>query len=266
MHILFSNNVQVPINLNNSILQPTILGIFKNLQHVDIPFRAWDNPEYIDTMSYNQLIDRLVEFASRVSINIDRQCCLNSDQTYFNHIHKLYEEGYDGKSAWHDFHEHIHLCELYYKNRRPRLSIDYREKGGPLEKKFNMDWLSDSTTEIKTGNVYLDWSELGKTPYTYWGNQESTDIDRVCQLAKPWTKLQPKLQIALNNENMLANRKIAEFESWWSAYDERWCRHWQIPKWTIIDQYSVIVIGQIDSINTVVDLLKQEIYPVKVQL
>lgn len=264
MHILFSNDVRVPIELNNSILQNTILGIYKNLQHVDIPFREWDNPTYLSTLSYDQLIDQLIEFADRVSIKIDRQQCLNNDQSYFNYIHKLYEQGYNGNPAWLNFHEHIHLCEGYHQ--APRLVIHYREKAGLLQKKFNIDWLSGSTTNIKAGDVFLEWAELGKIPYRYWIDQEPNNINRICELAKPWINLIPKLQVALEDKDTLSNKKIAEFEKWWSTYDESWRRHWQLPKWTITDQFSVIVIGRIDPIETLTDLLKNQIHPIKVQL
>ena len=168
MQILFENSVQVPIQLTNSPAQDTILSIYKNLQHVPIHYREWDSPVYLGTISYESLVDRLIELASKVGVVIDRQRCIDEDQTYFNHIHMLYEKGYNGNSEWLDYHEHIHLCELYHTNKRqPRLTIDYREKSGLLEKKFDISWMSTATTKIFAGDVYVEWAELGKHPYTY---------------------------------------------------------------------------------------------------
>jgi hypothetical protein len=231
---------------------------------VDIPFRLWDNPAYLNTISYDQLVDRLVDLAEQVSIKLDRQLCLSNDQPYFNHIHKLYEQGYDGSPAWLDFHEHIHLCETYHQG--PRMVIHYREKAGLLQRKFNIDWLAGATTKIKTGDVFLEWAELGKTPYSYWEDQEPNNINRICELAKPWINLIPKLQVALEDKDILSDKKIVEFEKWWAEYNESWCQHWQLPKWTISDQFSVIVIGQINAPETMIDLLKNQIHPIKVQL
>jgi hypothetical protein len=181
-------------------------------------------------------------------------------------MHSLYEKGYNGNSCWLDFHEHIHLCELYYINeRQPRLTIDYREKSGLLEKKFDISWMESATTIIQAGDVYIEWAELGKHPYTYWKNNEPDDIRRICELVKPWLKLRPKLQIATADVNRLANKDIVGFNQWWSRYSDKWCQHWNITKWDINDIMACTVIGRVNHI-TISNLLEQKICPIKVQL
>ena len=268
MHILFENNVQVPIQLTNSPAQDTILGYYKHLQHVPIPFRPWDNPFYFYNLSYDELADRLVVYGQHVQVDVIRDQCIQSDpQPYFNHLHKIYEENYDGKPEWLNFHESIHQCEYYLLNRQDNsLNIDYREKAGLLEKKFNLDWLLTATTKINAGDVYIKWGELGKSPYSYWANGEPDDFDRLCALAKPWKICRNKLLIALYDTDFLVTLDCKNFNAWWDKKKQAWCHHWSLSEWTLEHMYSVVVIGHVDSVDTIIDLLKNQIHPIKVQL
>jgi len=264
MKILFSNGNTTNLGILNTPLGDVYRRIYKNLCQVDLQFRDWDNPYYLDRLTYDQLVDQLVFYAKQVLVEIDRTRCLAQDQIYFNEIHKIYELNYHGQSEWLDFHEHIHLCE-YYAQRLPKvLDIDYREKAGILERPFKLEWLADSTTEIKTGDVFVSWAELGKTPYTYWSNNEPNDVDRLCKLAKPWLKLRPKILIALEDIDTLKNKKKSEFEKWWAQYHPIWCRYWNLESWTIKDMYSVTVIGKVDDVELIKTQLKNNINPIKI--
>jgi hypothetical protein len=266
MHILFENNVQVTIQLTNSPAQDTILGYYKHLQHVPIPFRAWDNPFY--NLSYDELIDRLVEYGQQVQVKIlYDQCTQHNPQPYFNNLHKIYEENYDGKPEWLNFHEIIHQCEYYLMGRQENsLTIDYREKAGLLEKKFDPAWLSSMTTKVNAGDVYIKWGELGKSPYSYWANGEPDDFNRLCALAKPWNICRNKLSIALYDTDFLVALDCKNFDAWWDQHKQQWCQHWNLSEWTLDHMYSAVVIGRVNSVDTVIDLLKNQIYPIKVQL
>ena len=267
MHILFENSVQIPIELTNSPIQSDILNIYKHLQHVEILFREWDSPYYLLNITYAELVDRLILFGKNISIEVNRQLCLDRSQAYFNFLHEIYEKNYNGVPAWLQFHEHIHLCEIRaVKNTEAVLLLNYREKAGLLEKKFKIEWLNMGTTKINAGDVYLQWAELGKIPYHYWENNEPNDITRLCELAKPWLKLKPKLTVALEDIDRLKTKDIDNFNSWWETYHTAWCQHWNITQWTIEDMYKGIVVGKINPIDQVIDLLKHQIYPVKVQL
>jgi hypothetical protein len=263
MKLLFSNDSTIEIDIDNSQLGTTYQKIYKNLTHVPIPFSKWDNPYYLKTLSYIELVDQLILYANLVSVKVDRELCLQRNQQHFNDIHKIYEKNYDGHRAWLDFHEHIHLCE-YYDRPCKFLSIDYREKAGPLEKKFDMTWMKNTTTKIKKGDIFVQWAELGKTPYSYWLNNEPTDIARMCELAKPWLKLRPKLLIATDNKDTLENVKVDEFTEWWKQYSKPWCDHWGLESWTIKDIYAANVFGNVPDIDRIIFNLKNNILPVRV--
>jgi hypothetical protein len=256
MKILFSNNVTVDLEIDNSPIGQIYQKTYRHLSNIPIPFSAWDHGlNYKNTLGYAGLVDQLVMYAGQLSINIDKQRCLEQDQLYFNTIHKIYETQYDGSPGWLNFHEHIHMCESYFKKESNIFSIDYREKMGPLEKSFDRSWVDTTTTTIKAGDIYVAWSELGKTPYTYWQDNEPLVTERMCELIKPWLKLIPKLKIALEDIDRLNGVKVAEFETWWNQYKGPWLKHWNLTDWTTHDIFSVNVFGK----TTQLDLLLQQV-------
>lgn len=265
MQIVFSDGNTVDVALADTPLSAVYTKIYKHLGHVPIPFRDWDNPFYVAGMTVPELVEKLILYASKVSVQIDKQQCLQQDQGYFNHIHEIYEKNYNGDPAWLAFHEHIHLCEKL-TSRKSILRIDYREKSGLLEKIFDHSWLKHATTKIKAGDVFVQWAELGKTPYGYWRNNEPTDITRMCELAKPWLTLRPMIAIALADIDTLENIDITGFQSWWSQYSDTWCAHWNIPDWTIDNIQSVVVLGHVPDVKLLIQQLTNNTTPVWVSV
>jgi len=264
MKLVFSTDHVVELYIDNSSLGLAYQKIYKNLSTVSIPFRSWDNPYYTKNLTYPELVERLVTYAQQVSVNIDRLKCLAQDQQYFNSMHKIYEHNYNGNPAWLDFHEHIHICEMYSKESPYVFYVDYREKSGLLEKPMDPLWLANTQTTVQTGDVYVRWSELGKTPYTYWKNNEPNDIKRICELAKPWLKLKPKIYVALEDMDELKDKQCDEFKSWWKDYQTEWTQHWNIPSWDIENIFGVSVFGKTNQVELLKELLKNNAVPVKV--
>ncbi len=263
MQIVFSNNTAVDLILQPAPLATVYQKIYKHLGQVLVPFRDWDRPFYCNTLT--ELVEQLILYASKVSVDADRQLCLNQDQDYFNAIHKIYEDNYNGDPAWLNFHEHIHMCEQW-PAQKSRLTIDYREKMGMLEQPFDFAWLENATTEIKAGDVFVEWSELGKTPYGYWRNNEPADITRMCELAKPWVKLVPKIIVALEDIDTLHNVDVRAFESWWKQHSEEWCRHWNLSSWSTTDIFSVVRLGHAPEFANIIEQLKNNNTPTKILL
>lgn len=264
MKLIFSNNQQIELDIDNSPLGITYQKIYKNLSKVPIPFRPWDNPYYKKKLTYPELVEQLVQYARQVSVDIDRSKCLSRDQLYFNSIHKIYEQNYNGDSKWLDFHEHIHMCELYFKETHHLFCIDYREKSGLLEKPMDPQWLNNTQTTVRAGDIYVQWSELGKTPYGYWKNNEPNDIKRICELAKPWLKLRPKIYVALADIDRLKNKQCDEFSTWWKDYQQEWATHWNIPSWTVENIFGVSVFGKTTQIELLKEQLENMAVPVRI--
>jgi hypothetical protein len=266
MNLIFQNDEQLEIVLNNSVLRPVILKLFKHLQHVKIPFYDWDSPYYKNNCSWNELVLKMKEYGTLVGVEVDQSQLTEPNQNYLNHLHKIYEKNYNGKRDWLKFHEHIHLCEKYYICLPSTVSIDYRDLAGPLEKKFNFDWIKETSTKVHAGDVFIQWAELAKPPYEYWINQEPNNIDRLCELSKPWLIFKPKLKIALEDQDVLEGKHIDEFNSWWAKYEDLWCQHWQIPRWPIEFQYAQLIIGKITNWSRIIELLTNKVYPNRISL
>ena len=236
----------------------------KHLQHIPLMFKEWDNPFYLKTVTYAHLVDQLAKYASAVGIEIDQSQC--ESQEYFNRIHKIYEQNYNGDPTWLDFHEHVHLCENYTKPECAWLHLDYRERAGPLVKKVDPGWVTDLSTKIQKGDVYLAWAELGKIPYMYWRDSEPDDIQRMCELAKPWQHIRPKLCVALRDFDLLENIDVDGFNTWWPRYKIKWCQHWGIDNWDIEHMHGVAVIGSTNQADAIIDKLKNHTCPTGIQL
>lgn len=256
MYLQLDNSDRYDIVLESNPATVAVLQIFKHLQHVPVPFRKWDNPFYLSTQTHETLVSALDEFAGKLDIEVDVNRCLNYDQDYLNYLHKLYEKNYNGDPRWLDYHEHIHFCEPQeIRHEYKKLAINYREKAGPLERKFDMSFRYSFQTSVEAGQVYLAWAELGKTPYHYWQNQEPNNVDRICELAKPWLILRPKLMIALTDIDFLVDKDINGFNLWWNNYHDTWCRHWNIQQWSINDMFSVSSLGRISDLTGLIDNL-----------
>jgi hypothetical protein len=246
MQILWADGLAQDISPCRSAIHEAVVGMFKHLQHVPIPFQDWDNPGFYQDHGLDILAQRLKELGSRLDIPVDVDRC--GQQDYLNQLHQAYELGYNGTSDWLSFHEYLHFCERinYDHVRKHALVIDYREKAGRLERPFDNDWLQDSVTRVTAGDVFIGWAELGKVPYDYWDDGEPNDIDRMCELAKPWLLLKPTLMIALEDYDFLDKKRRSEFEAWWADYRTVWCQHWHLSDWSLEDQFANFIIGKVD--------------------
>jgi len=245
MLLTLSDGTEFTIHRYHTHLDQIVDKWCHHLSRVDIPYRYWDNQIGIKGSSLQWLVQNLVDHGKFFGIDVD----LNhlQDQTYLNKLHEIFENGYDGTSQWHDFHETIHAIERKLDRHvtMPVLEINYRQLAGMLKKPFQYAWIDLGRTQVETGEVYLAMDELGKSPLTYWIDRETDHIDRLCQLAKPWVWLRPKIHIALDDINFLSLCVPDEFYLWWNKHRESWCQHWTIPDWDLKHIKTVIPIGRI---------------------
>lgn len=237
MWIRFNNDCQVAFDPVAPF--DAILGrMYKHLQYVPLPWREWDNGNF-----RKDPIVFLIQAGQKIGVNVDAARC--DQQSYLNWLHQTYENLYDGKPEWLDYHELIHVCEksLGYSN---TLVLDHRELAGPLSRPFDPEWMCWATTQVPPGSIFIQWAELGKKPYSYWKDGEPQDLGRLCALAKPWLTLRGSINVALDQIDFMENKDHVRFESWWQHFEKPWCDHWQIKSWSLRDQYSVIPIGDLD--------------------
>jgi hypothetical protein len=247
----------VDIDLHPSPATNIIMKYLKHLQHVPVPMRDWDYPFYLDHIRLEKVIEKLYDYAMQLDVEIDPEQC--DQQSYLNHLHGIYEKNYNGEPDWLNFHENIHLCEDLIKlNHSKVLAIDYRELAGPLLVDFDRT-LIDQCDPIQTpGDVTVGWSELGKTPYSYWRSQEPNDIDRICELAKPHLKLRARLEITTQSELTRDPVDIENFVRWWACYEAAWCKHWNLPSWSLDQMARKFVIGHVVDFDKFLQILESQ--------
>jgi len=266
MQLIFENNVSYDLILNNSLVAETYKKIYKKLQHATLNFKDWDNPYYKVNKTKIYHVEKLINFADKLKINVDIQKILDQNQDYLNYLHKIYENNSDGNPDWLDYHEHIHLCEENNNTLKKILVINYREKAGLVTKKVEKNILNNLQTTVKKGQIFTRWAELGKKPYNYFIDKEPNDIYRMRELIKPWTYLYPIICIALDDCNFVEGKNIKEFTLWWEKYSPDWCEHNKLEKYDITDMFGVSIIGFTEDTDKITYLLQQNILPNKIKL
>lgn len=257
MKLLFDVDT-VDIELYPGPATDRVLKCYKHLQHIPLPMREWDYPFYLDETTEENLIDQLCDFARQLDIVVDPTQC--RQQSYLNDLHQVYERNYNGKSPWLDFHESIHLCEPITDRLSfiKQLKVDYRELAGPLVSKFDHSFTSQCKMNLEAGEITVDWAELGKTPYRYWAHNEPDNMDRLCELAKPYLNFRPRVCIPIEPVRPREIIDVENFTKWWDPRQEPWCRRWGIDSWTLDDMFGQIVIGRIIDFDKFLQLLQSK--------
>ena len=251
------------MELYNNTTAERIVKAYKHLQHLPLNFRPYDyiikykdNPELV--------ADALKTAAEKLSIDVDLTGLARSE--YRNNLHEIYEKGYDGSADWLEFHEMIHAVEMLAEGTvKDTVTIDYRQNSGQLTKQFDRQQLADGVTKVSKGTCYCHWAELGKDPFTYWADQEPDNINRFCELAKPWLWFKPVITVALEDIDFKPSvERIDRFNQWFNNYQQSWIQHWKLDNWTIEEIFTVIPIGKLMNLEQFKLQIQQGSYPIGV--
>lgn len=266
---------QFNVKLYNNPIADFVYNCFYHLQHFELNFNLYDNPYAEERLNLQNLRETFVHIANKLDIGIDQQKL--QDQNYLNYLHSQYEQVYSTttahpqdkiKNLWLTFHECIHLLE-YTKipNRSKIFRIDFRNLNAKLNTPFQRQFYNYGTTQVRAGQCYVEWCELGKKPYVYFENNEPKELDRFCELAKPWVELKPIMLIALEDKNFMnAFRRPNDFDIWFKDLREPWCKHWRINDWTVNEMFTVIPIGELHDIDSFHQLLANHHVPKKIKV
>ena len=262
LKLVFTDDSDLIINLNNSITASKLANMSKHLQRIPVRFTNYDNPfSYTLAISVQQLIEN----ANFLNITIDP--CQLENQVYLNSLHKIYEKQYDGDPRWLEFHEAIHMIEQVGSSAVPPMGISYGAAAGLLNVDYSYQELQTCQSTFAPGDCFVFFSELGKSPYSYWNDNEPNDYNRLVELSKPMIRLHFRMLIALTEINRLPSEKNqSEFDIWFAPYKKKWCDHWGIPNWTITQMVGGISVGTIDNVDLLAKKLKNNITPTRLLL
>ena len=181
-------------------------------------------------------------------------------QKVYNTLHQLFEETHDRLSVVKDnsvlykFHHAIHKAE---RGNRPRRQIDvgWGVKEGPLTQIMNCQPFYEDN--IKKNNLYLPWSELGKTPLTYWENKEPKDQTRFNTLCKPHYTFRAKFFIALDDKKCMTFSN--QFNQYFNQFKQQWLKHYGIDDWSERDEWCAPLLAHTDSTLDLREMVLQKI-------
>jgi len=266
MQLILSDKSSFDIDIKQNRVWDKLKHGYKHLQHVPIQFYPWDNKLKFNRSNVKQLVDTIVKSAEQLNVIIDPLLCEQCDQPYLNYLHEVYERNYNGDKTWLILHDHIHLLEnaLSSNSSNTSLSIDWRDLAGPLKKDFKHNMLEQGTTRIYKGDVYVRWQELGKVPYNYWKDKEPNNINRIKELCKPWLILRHTFCVALHDVDFTVESD--SFNIWWDQYHNDFCMHYNIPNWDLKQMHSVIVLGNLQDIDSLNVKLSQDIVPDRIKI
>jgi len=182
-------------------------------------------------------------------------------QSVLNYLHELYEKNHEVLSKKSNsqflyvFHHAIHDKEI--KNRKEtKHYVGWGIKEGPLTTMYKCnEFYAD---QLEKNNLYLPWSELGKTPLAYYKNKEPSSLDRFIELGKPHITLRPRFMICRQDEGV---KKFDDgFKNWFAMLSQGWLSHYGIEQWRETDEFSGVLLATPTEASADVDVILKQ-YP-----
>jgi len=240
--IIFDNNIEVNYRLHDTELAEKWANKIKHLQNVPIdPIESGIE----DFSDIKQIYNEFCKFANTEPIELEP---LNQDK--LNQLHRIYEEQHHrlsklkNNTILYRLHHSVHFHEGLGSNTKSlkNIAVGWGKYEGILTNQYKCyDFYED---RIIKNNIYLPWSELGKTPRTYWENKEPNNQNRFNTLAKPHTTFRAKFFIATKDKNPELFDK--NFVEWFDKYKQRWFEHHNIKKWDSVDEDSAPLLAITD--------------------
>ena len=248
-----SQITEVDYTLNNTLLA---VKWFSKIKHLcKIPIDTIESGKE-DISDLDKIYSQFCKFADLEYTPLNAQ----RDQKLYNTLHQLYEEEHDRLSVVKDnsvlykFHHAIHKAE---RGNRPRgqINVGWGVNEGPLTQIMNCQPFYEDS--IYKNNLYLPWSELGKTPYHYWANKEPKDKRRFNTLCRPHLTFRAKFFIALDNKKIMPFPN--QFNQYFNQFKQQWLNHYGVDDWTERDECCAPLLAYTDSTLDLREMVFQKI-------
>jgi hypothetical protein len=240
LKIVFNNNNKKQELLYNVVLNPVSERWIKKIKHLSkIKHSPIETTGASSPQNIQHIHREFCQFAGVEYNSIDY-----NEQQSLNLLHELYVSNHGRLSTLknndilYQFHNAIH--ELEKKSIGTRFYVGWGTSEGPLEEQFNCNEFYAET--FVKNNLYLPWTELGKTPLDYYNNHEPRELDKFCKLSKPHVTLRAKFMIAMKDFNPPA--LSPEFEQWFSQFKTPWLEHYNIRDWRACDEYLGVLLAE----------------------
>lgn len=270
LKILWEDGKFVEILLEKNPIADFYAGCIKKLQHITLEFNPRHNPLDPVRSNLEEIKKRFVEYANNIGVIVNIENLEN--QPYLNELHSKYTESDVLKNkdhAWFLFHDYLHLLEDILqdkKNKRTNIFFDYKDRAGPLIKKFDRELLKYSKTSYSVGDCFITFSERGKDLYRYFLDNEPNDIEPMCEIAKPWLYLRPVLNVYVFAPVIQIPEEDKKFINWLSKNKKEWCQHWNIDNWEPNETIARLPVGTVNDIEFMKKRFSVNNYPKKISI
>jgi len=157
------------------------------------------------------------------------------DQQDCNNIHAYtiryqYDHPVEIRNVFHRLHRQLHLLEdllLDTPSELLGLNAEWGEAGGLLTTTHKTSPYEYYTLRMIAGCLYQRWAEFGKTPYTYWKDQDLDDPQHFLATCKPHITFRPGFALCMRDHVEIC--QDTEFESWFKKYKQIWHEKYQVP-------------------------------------
>lgn len=199
--------------------------------------------------TWNDLLELIPKISETFGVTFDFD--INRSIKSTNLLHEVYENiqtslistgkinGKENLDLIYKFHACIHDNE---KNTKLydhwKISWGYKEDLVTKQKVLHEYY----TYPKKTNCLCSAWSELGKTPFTYFEDQEPNDQNRINELVKPHINFRPSF--LLYTESTTDDFFPIEFTEWWKTYSSDWCKKWNVGDYSINHKYGCLVLAE----------------------
>ena len=249
------NVLDIDYRLHDTVLARKWFTKLKHLRNIPVdPIESCTE----DVSNLHEIYTQFCKFAEidclPISTIVNQKEC--------NLLHKVFEENHERLSRrknnkiLYKFHHAIHSSEKKkHHATKTKIDIGWGIKEGPLTEVMQCQPFYEE--KLQKNNLYLPWSELGKTPYIYWINNEPTEQKRFNMLCKPHITFRAKFFIALHDiEGMTFPN---QFNQYFNQFKQQWLKHYGIDDWTERDEWSAPLLAHTDSTIDLHEMVFQKI-------
>lgn len=176
---------------------------------------------------------------SQIGLNYPTKDKFNQEDC--NELHSLtvatqYNYDRDIREIFHRLHRNLHSLEQQTLNIDPyQIYAGWGENEGLITGKFNVNPY-DYYESCNPGDIYLVWSEFGKSPYDYWRDRDLDDPEHFFENCKAQSTFRAQFSLIRFDP---PNKFPKEFENWFDRYKSKWQEKWGIG-WEPIHQWGGI--------------------------
>lgn len=255
VNLVLQDGVTIPCEIYDNYTANWWYKQSKHFQHLEVLNHPLYNPYSYEGIPF--YLSEVKKYSDKFSLNIDTE--RNIDQKWCNYAHQIYEVNcakYCRDTDLQIMHRSIHQIEhLLKRKNKPHnhIYIDYFSKGGFLSRKITTEDQKLKKHLHKKGTILITWAELGKTPRSYFEDNEPNIQTRVNELVKPFSNMYVNATIMLE-DGCRWDADNQEMIEWWKTYESEWMKHWNLTEYDHSDYTGTICIGKVMD----VDLLEKQ--------